>query len=380
MKDYRREIEHLLDDAKERKEDPVTRSLQCIELSKYVCVFGLGTISHPIVAAIRNFTNYHVDFVCDNDQTKWGKYYHQNLKCISPDELAGFGDDVAVLIATQSYRDIYEQLKKRGLNNVHVITEYRLLNQAYLQNPENIEIIRQNAIRMINCLDDEQSKEILLVLISNWFNFSLTGDGYDGIFSRDQYYPSDIIRLRSDEVFVDAGAYNGDTLLEFLSRSGQKFKSIYSFELDKDNYRVLKTAVNPLDPTLRDKIKLYNYGLLDEEKEIFYKGGGAGSESTCMNVIGSASESGRTVRLSDMMRNDKVSFIKMDIEGSELKALWGAEEIIRNQKPKLAVCVYHRPEHLWEIPLYLKSLVPEYRIFLRHHTKLEYETVCYAVL
>jgi len=168
--------------------------------------------------------------------------------------------------------------------------------------------------------------------------------------------------------------------LEFLSRSGQKFKSIYSFELDKDNYRVLKTAVNPLDPTLRDKIKLYNYGLLDEEKEIFYKGGGAGSESTCMNVIGSASESGRTVRLSDMMRNDKVSFIKMDIEGSELKALWGAEEIIRNQKPKLAVCVYHRPEHLWEIPLYLKSLVPEYRIFLRHHTKLEYETVCYAVL
>lgn len=70
----------------------------------------------------------------------------------------------------------------------------------------------------------------------------------------------------------------------------------------------------------------------------------------------------------------------MDIEGSELKALFGAEEIIKLQKPKLAICVYHKPEHLWEIPLYIKKILPEYKLFFRHHTSLEYETVCYATI
>jgi FkbM family methyltransferase len=379
MKDYKKEIEQLLDQVGEQKPDPVAEILERINGSKYVCVFGLGTISHPIVAAIRNFTTLQIDFVCDNDPAKWGNYYHQNLKCLSPDELAGFGNDVAVLIATQSYREIHEQLKKRGLNNIHVMTEYRLLNQAYLQRPENLEVIRRNAVRMLDLLSDEQSRRILLVLISNWFRFSIEGAGYRGIFSRDQYYPSGIIQLRPDEVFVDAGAYNGDTLLEFVDRSGKEFKSIFAFELDRNNFTDLERACGQLDPALRNKIALYNCGLWDEQTEISYKSGEAGSESSCMNVIGSPGESGRAVRLSDITGDAEVSFIKMDIEGSELKALLGAEEVIRNQKPKLAVCVYHRPEHLWEIPSYLKSLVPEYRIFLRHHTNLEYETVCYAV-
>jgi hypothetical protein len=70
----------------------------------------------------------------------------------------------------------------------------------------------------------------------------------------------------------------------------------------------------------------------------------------------------------------------MDIEGSEPQALSGAEEIIKKQKPKLAISVYHKLEHLWEIPLYLKHIVPEYKIYLRHHSPLEYETVCYAII
>jgi hypothetical protein len=81
-----------------------------------------------------------------------------------------------------------------------------------------------------------------------------------------------------------------------------------------------------------------------------------------------------------VFKNEKITFIKMDIEGSEPQALSGAEEIIKKQKPKLAICVYHKPEHLWEIPLYLKKIVPEYKIYIRHHTPLEYETVCYAVI
>ena len=70
----------------------------------------------------------------------------------------------------------------------------------------------------------------------------------------------------------------------------------------------------------------------------------------------------------------------MDIEGAELNALRGSKEIIKSQKPKLAISVYHDFKHLWEVPLYIKKLVPDYKIYFRHHTNLEYETVCYAIL
>ena len=96
----------------------------------------------------------------------------------------------------------------------------------------------------------------------------------------------EIIRLRDDEAFVDAGAYDGDTLLEFIEKSGQKFDSIIAFELDRDNFSDMEIAVNKLDAKLKDKIKLYNFGLLDEEKEIGYETGGSGKQSTCINMIG----------------------------------------------------------------------------------------------
>lgn len=77
----------------------------------------------------------------------------------------------------------------------------------------------------------------------------------------------------------------------------------------------------------------------------------------------------------------KVSFIKMDIKGSEIPALRGGERVIRENKPKLAVCVYHLEEDLWEIPLLIKQLAPEYKIYMRQHfEELDWETVCYAAL
>lgn len=69
----------------------------------------------------------------------------------------------------------------------------------------------------------------------------------------------------------------------------------------------------------------------------------------------------------------------MDIEGAELKALEGYQNILKAHKPKLAISIYHNFNDLWEIPLYIKKIVPEYKIYIRHHTNDFYETMCYAV-
>ena len=84
--------------------------------------------------------------------------------------------------------------------------------------------------------------------------------------------------------------------------------------------------------------------------------------------------------MDDHLQGEAVSFIKMDIEGAERAALRGAEQLIRRCRPDLAICVYHSISDLFEIPLYIHSIVPEYRLYLRHHTPVFCETVCYAVI
>lgn len=379
MMDYKKEISRYLDDVQERKEFSIDRIKKEIKNSKHVCVFGIGAISFPIISSIRNFTDIRIDFLSDNDRTKWGKVYHNDLKCVPPSELEKYKDDIAILITTQHYKKIYQQLSEQGFRKIFAVTEYRLLNDAYFKNRQNLKLVKENIASVMDILEDERSKEILLTLVKNWFDFDVDAIGYEEIFTNDQYYPPGIITLGNHESFVDVGAYNGDTVFDFLKRTKNDFDFIYAFELDKKNFNEMQSAVEKLDATLKDRIKLYNFGLLDEEKDVYYETGGSGMQSTFINVINTASDCGKTVRLSDVLKNEKVSFIKMDIEGSEVKALQGAEKIIKAQKPTLAICVYHKPEHLWEIPLYIKKIVPEYKIYIRHHTPLEYETVCYAV-
>ena len=83
-------------------------------------------------------------------------------------------------------------------------------------------------------------------------------------------------------------------------------------------------------------------------------------------------------RIDDEVGEDKVTFIKMDVEGAELSALQGACKTIKANKPHLAICVYHKHSDLYDIPKYLLELVPEYRFVVRHYTSCMWETVLYA--
>ncbi|MFA5300790.1 MAG: hypothetical protein WC389_21580, partial [Lutibacter sp.] len=124
-----------------------------IKSSKYICVFGIGAISYPIITAINYFTDIKIDFLCDNDQDKVGRFYH-NYKCISPSTLATFKDDVSVIISTRHYKTINNQLAKMGISKTFVLTEYRLFNDLYFKNNDNIEAIKTNIPKLINLLGD----------------------------------------------------------------------------------------------------------------------------------------------------------------------------------------------------------------------------------
>ncbi|OOB79506.1 MAG: FkbM family methyltransferase [Epulopiscium sp. Nuni2H_MBin001] len=79
--------------------------------------------------------------------------------------------------------------------------------------------------------------------------------------------------------------------------------------------------------------------------------------------------------LDNVLRDTEVTFIKMDIEGAELQALMGAKQIIKKYKPQLAISIYHKPQDIFELPMYVKSLVPEYKLYLRHYSYHYVDTV-----
>ena len=93
-------------------------------------------------------------------------------------------------------------------------------------------------------------------------------------------------------------------------------------------------------------------------------------------VPGYSSE--QCIPIDGALRGLTPTFLKMDIEGMEPRALRGAAETIRAYHPQLAICVYHSLPHLWEIPLYIKSLYGGYRLFLRSYQYMGLETVVYA--
>jgi FkbM family methyltransferase len=223
---------------------------------------------------------------------------------------------------------------------------------------------------------DELSKQTLFSVL----NFHLDTDrehllsvnrAYDA-----HYFRSGLFGVRDNEIFVDCGAAVGETLDHFLEMSEERFDQIHAFEPDRDNFAQLKAKVNRYrNQPFYDDIYLHNQATGDADRKVFFEhGGGEGS-----HIV----ESGEGACELDSVRLDSVlldgaTLMKIDVEGHELASLQGAEHVIREDKPRIAVCVYHRHDDLLTIPAYLKSLNPDYRIGFRHCNQIRFDTICFA--
>ena len=338
---------------------------------KYICIFGLGNIGLPTLHTFKE-KGIKVDFLCDNDMAKWGKEY-SGVVCLSPNELSKYKEETLVLICGRAYKDIYSQLEGEGFPNLYRVFVNKFTIWSYfLQN--DVEDILKKIEEVINHCSDEESKRIYAKIMEQWFKRDYIYGELDSIFTDNQYFCDDLFKISEDEIFVDGGAYDGDTLREFLKIAGNSFEKYYCFELAENNFMRLKKNVLELNENVRNKVVAINKGLSNYEAEILYYDSDEGSQ------IAELGDKKGYISTIDKEIQGRISYIKMDIEGSELQALEGARDSIRRHHPKLAICLYHKPQDMWEIPLYIKSLVPEYKIYIRHHTDLLNETVCYALI
>jgi FkbM family methyltransferase len=199
----------------------------------------------------------------------------------------------------------------------------------------------------------------------------------------EEHYFPDFLRLDENETFVDCGAFDGDTALRFIKHAKENFNRIYAFEPNE------KYAQKFLDNTgkYKDKIDFHKKGTWSKAGELYFvneEGGGSHIENQRGRELFPLAQRSTTLialdSVDNVVKNEPVSFIKMDIEGAELEALRGAENTIRRYKPKLAICVYHKQEDLVTIPQYILSIHNDYKLYLRHYgTKATEEFVLYAV-
>ncbi|MBN9424428.1 MAG: hypothetical protein BGO63_02340 [Candidatus Accumulibacter sp. 66-26] len=339
------------------------------EKYKYVVFYGCGTIYDNIVDKWLEHMDRPIDYCCDSDPKKWGKYFN-GVVCLSPEELKNIKSDCVVFVTISFFSPIFNYLRSAGFPSINLIYKYDLVASAFLDEHDN-EIVGNQLKSARRLFSDARSHQVFDTIVKR-----AIGGGEDinlmpSICEPNQYFVPNLMPLSDDECYVDIGAYDGDTLRHFTSASQGKFEKIHAFEIDPDNYRQLAKSASDLPNS--DRIHTHNLGIWDTECDINF------SEGKSDTTIGYGKKIAHVVPLDSILAGQKVTLIKMDIEGAELHALSGAQNTIRKQNPKLAICVYHHISHLWKIPLYIRELLPDHKLYLRHHTNLEYETVCYAI-
>ena len=174
-----------------------------------------------------------------------------------------------------------------------------------------------------------------------------------------------------DETFVDAGAFDGASSRAFAEWA-RDFCHIYAFEPDPQNISACKETLKTIS---EERTTLLPYGVWRDRRELRFNGlGKVGS-----NVAEHGNICVPVTSIDEELAGKRITFIKMDIEGSEMEALQGAAKTIRMQHPKLAISIYHKPEDILELPHYILSLNPKYRMYLRHYALMKSETVLYCL-
>lgn len=232
--------------------------------------------------------------------------------------------------------------------------------------------------KVYRLLADEQSKKVF----ENVIRYKLSGR-LDYLTEAET--PSEekfnLLKIGTEEIYVDLGAYDGDTVIEFLNETSMQFTKIYAMEPDTKNYRKMKRRLYMLGSAI---FEAYNCGAWDEDASVVFnlRSGRSSKAAPDKNVSLNPARfrEVKMLKVDTLLRGNPVTYLKMDVEGAEEKALLGARETIANFSPKLNIALYHRNEDMFKIPLLVNSAQKKYKLYMRHHPYFpDWDTNLYAL-
>ncbi len=347
------------------------------------CVlFGAGSLGRTALACLRRDGIEPLAFA-DNNPRIWNTEV-EGIRVLPPDTAATvYAANAAFFVTIWSLRHRYAetqaQLNFLGAPWVYPAAPLRWKYSAELlpffcqDLPHKVYEEAEAVLAAFGLWSDDLSRDEYLRQI----RYRALGD-YECLAAPDpepSYFLDSLYSLGPDEVFVDCGAYDGDTIREIVRRGGRAFSRILALEPDPVNFAALEKYVASLPPQLAARIKSYPYAVSDRSGQLRFSA--TGDMVSAISATGDFLIDARA--LDDLPLGKAPTFVKMDIEGHEVDALKGSRKLIARHHPILSVCLYHRQSDLWRIPLLIHSFYPGYRYYLRSHEEDGWQTVGYAV-
>lgn len=348
-------------------------------LSQGVILYGAGRIGkclHDIICEYGFSVLFFIDKSKNLDDNYMGTpvYDIEEFK-----EIENYKNITVIISACLSNTEgnkVKNELMKYGFNNIVFSQKLLTCFYAFSVNQKSyVDFVqcRNEVINVYNLLEDDISRKIFIENVKAYmtWNFDSTIEN----FEMTQYVDVNINFTKGYSHFVDCGAYIGDTFKELIKR--YTCNRYIGFEPDIYNFNKLSETISECKSKFNEA---YIYPCAVSNKTGYTCFSQVGNSNSKLSIESKNGVPVSTVKLDDILKNVKITMIKMDIEGAEIDALQGAERIIKEQEPDLAICVYHKISDIWTIPILLKKLVPQYRFYLRSHSFNTMETVLYATI
>lgn len=323
--------------------------------SKPILLFGLGDGGDKIISALKQY-GISINGVFCSDDLYREKYFH-GFKVMKYSTAKEIFKDMIVLMSFGSNKDdVIAIAKSIAKEQEFYVPDVPVFGKG-LFNTEFFNIHKEELEQVYLKLADTKSK----LVFENVINYKLSGNPqYLYSCETDNYEAfASVLNLGKEESFLDLGAYDGDTVHEFIEYTGGKYKYITAVEPDKKNFKKLLSSTKGIS-----NLKLINAAVSSKTgSAVFECKGGRSSYLT--------SEGNEHVDLISVDSLDfEFTYIKIDVEGNELKTLAGAKKTLAQQKPKLLVSAYHRNEDMFTIPQAVLNANPDYKIYMRHYKYL----------
>ena len=295
---------------------------------------------------------------------------YKDFELTDPKDLGDIHEYIIVIMTTNpyTYQEILSQIEQEDIKAKMVCSCSAIYYWNY----------RGRIINMLKELEDEVSLISLVAMLEARIEGRLIEEN---LVDHRQYFSLHRFScLNPKEVYIDAGAFVGDTLERFLFEKFATFDSYYAFEPLRKNYKALEYRVKRLEREwgIESKIICVNCGLdkiSGEQKILSVLPVSAQIET---DIDKNKLEVIKTTSIDEYFSNRRISTIKSDIEGKEMDMLKGAENSIKKWKPLLAISIYHKPSDLFRIFELIKSYQAEYKISIRCHTANGGDTILYA--
>lgn len=354
---------------------------------KQVVIFGAEAIAMRLLNMV-DITD-RVSFFCDNRPSKIGQKLYGKEIC-SPDALKDVTpQNCIIVIASYEHQiEIAEQVS--GYGDFDIYFARTLINDVFEHTSCELYDNKDQIDKVSEMLIDSTSKYIYCEAIRRRMLYGECDFSDLIIYGDNEYILPQMFSEKGpdNEIIIDCGAYTGDTLELFAREFADRVRKIWLFECGTEQLRKLEQRADRMRKSNGQvELVIMPYGVSDKEEHVTFMQPSAGVAafvadnrpySQRMNYNSEIYDV-KTVALDSVIPMDEpVSFIKMDIEGAEYKALLGASGIIKQYKPKLAISIYHSGLDYFRLALLIKKLVPEYKLAVRHHGVKHVDTDLYA--